>query len=468
MNPSIFKSYDIRALCPQEFVSADVERIARALVYLYHPKRVVIGRDMRETSPELEMAAVKGFSEAGVEICQIGLCSTPMFNFAVGEQQGRYDLGFMITASHNPAQYNGIKLVDPQLQPIGMGSGLERLRDLCVSNEQFSDANAKGLINKDENVLVRYLNHVFAGILLTGLPPGAHVVVDAGNGMAGAVLPAFIARLPSLQFEPLYWELDGRFPNHEANPLKADTLEVLKKRVVETQALCGFAFDGDADRIGVVDEQGEQIPGDLLMALLARELLRTSPGMRMLYDVRSSQAVPELVSSLGGIPEMYRVGSAHIKRHMAEVGAIFGGELSMHFYFSHFHNCESGDYVILLILQLLAREQKPLSSLWHDLRRYGHSGERNFLVADTKAILAELEAVWSSLEGVKLTHIDGIRIDEWHGSINDWWCGIRASNTEPLLRVVLETRDPRQLSTKLVEIEAVLRRIDPTLTSAHS
>lgn len=467
MNSSIFKANDIRALCPQDFAPEDGERIARAMVALFGLKRVLVGHDMRETSIPIETAVIRGLRASGVHVTRIGLSSTPMFNFAMGEEGKGYDLGLMITASHNPAQYNGIKVVGADRLQIGLGSGLEKIRDLVLSNEQFLNAKEQGGEDLDPDVLKRYLDRVFGLVSLSGLRTDRPIVADAGNGMEGMILPELARRLSPLKVESLYWELDGRFPNHEANPLKGETLHDLSEKVRATHALCGFAFDGDADRIGVVDDQGVQIPGDLLMALLAREVMRIHPHLHMLYDLRSSRMVGEAVEVNGGTAEMYKVGTAHIKRRMRETNALFAGELSMHFYFSDFGNCESGDFVLLLILQLLAREQKPLSVLWQDLKRYGHSGEHNYHVQNPHAMIEALKEEWSKLPEASLILLDGIRIDHWNGSNKDWWASIRPSNTEPLLRLNLETRDPAELALRVAEVEATLRRLDPSLTPAH-
>lgn len=467
MNSSIFKSNDIRALCPQDFAPEDGERIARTLAAIYRPLHVYVGRDMRETSLAIEEAVVRGFVSSGVSVTRIGLCSTPMFDFVMGEKGGSYDLGLMITASHNPAEYNGIKIVNRERLRIGLGSGLDEVRDRALSNEHFIDSNQKGQENQDIELLRRYLDHVFSLANLDAFPTGHAVVVDAGNGMEGMLLPEIAKRLPALRFHPLYWELDGRFPHHEANPLKGETLADLKERVKATKALCGFAFDGDADRIGVVDELGEQIPGDLLTALLASEIMRDHPGLQMIYDVRCSRIVAESVEAAGGTAEMSKVGTTFIKRRMRETGALFAGELSMHFYFSDFGNCESGDYVVLLVLQMLAREKRPLSELWKKFKRYSHSGERNYQAQNPTSVLVALADRWSQIPSVTINKIDGIRIDQWNGSKEDWWCNVRASNTEPLLRLNLETRDPNTLSQKLTEIESLLHEFDPTLFIIH-
>lgn len=467
MNKAIFKSYDIRALCPSEFHPEDAERIARVLVAIYKPVRVLVGRDMRETSPAIEAALIRGLRASGVSVTRIGLCSTPLFNFAMNEVSDRYQLGVMVTASHNPAEYNGLKLVGPDHLQIGMGGGMELVRDRSVGDELFVDVTLSGEEGDDVNVLDRYLDNVFSLVGSNSLPVAGTIVVDAGNGMQGYVMPMLKKRLAPLTVEPLYWELDGRFPHHEANPLKADTLDALKARVVETEALCGFAFDGDADRIGIVDEKGEQIPGDLMMALLAQELGRMHPAMTMLYDLRSSKTVAEVVEAQGGVAKMFRVGSAHLKKGLRENNALFAGELSMHFYFDAFHGCESGDYVLLLILQLLGRTQKPLSVLWQDLRRYGHSGEQNYTVQKPALFLEALRARFEASHLGTISDLDGVRIDQWSGATDDWWASIRSSNTEPLVRLNVETRDPAALSTKLLELEAMFKEIDPSIAKVH-
>ncbi len=452
MNRTIFKAYDIRALAPQEIDVTVAERIARAIVTLHRPRTVVVGRDMRLTSDEIEAGVVRGFTAMGVDVVRIGLCSTPLFNFAIGESAGAYDLGVMVTASHNPAEYNGLKLTKGDNTPIGQGSGMEEIRDLCLSNTELPNAAQPGKVTQDDGTLKRYIDVLMRlAKLPDDLPANVRIAVDAGNGMNGYVLPALAERLPGVQIIPLYWDLDGSFPNHEANPLKVETLTELKKTVVERGCMFGAAFDGDGDRVGFVDETGYAIPGDILTALLAKELLRESPGGHIIFDVRSSRAVGEIVTEAGGTSEMSRVGHAFIKRRMKETNAIFAGELSMHFYFREFWNCESSDYTMLLILRMMLREQKTLSELWKPFMRYVHSGEMNFDVQDPHAKIDEIATAYGST-GANISRIDGVRID-----FDDWWFNVRASNTEPLLRLNLEARTEREMMKHRDELKRLIK-----------
>lgn len=453
MQPSIFKSYDIRGLSPQEIDASTAERLGRTLACLYKPRHVVVGHDMRTTSPELEAALITGLTEQGVQVTRIGLCSTPMFYFAVGEANGKYDLGIMVTASHNPAKYNGFKLVKGDCQPIGQGSGMEEIRELaCSDTELRGEGVVRASVQEDGEVKRRYLDHIFRLANLPSELPRWSVAIDAGNGMNGYILPEFVKRLPSLSVQPLYWQLDGSFPNHEANPLNVETLHDLQKAVRDGACAFGVAFDGDGDRVGFVDEEGMPIPGDMLTALFARELLREKTG-RVLYDLRSSWSVPEVIQAEGGEPGMCRVGHAHIKRQMRKEGAIFAGELSMHFYFADMWYAESTDFTVLLLMKLLAREQKPLSQIWRPLRRYAHSGEINFHVSDQKMILSTLDEVYGPLATDRST-LDGIRFEFRSEALpaQDWWFNVRSSNTEPVLRLNLEARTPEVLEAKKAEL----------------
>ncbi len=481
MLSSIFKSYDIRGLAPKEIKPADAHQLGVTLAALYRPKQVLVGQDMRTTSAELEAALVEGFISQGVDVVRVGLCSTPMFYFAVGEGAGSYELGVMVTASHNPAQYNGFKLVKGDVQPIGQGSGMEEIRDAActnaseaprppkggVSEDKFwqnpfqgagGSVGGRGKVEDDDEVRARYLDRVFHLAALPRDLPSWSVAIDAGNGMNGFILPEFVKRLPTLKIEPLYWELDGSFPNHEANPLKTETLTELRKTVINTGCALGFAFDGDGDRVGFVDEEGTPIPGDLLTALLARELLQECGTGRILYDLRSSWSVPEVIRENGGEPAMCRVGHAHIKKQMQAEQAMFAGELSMHFYFAEFWYAESSDYAVLLLLKLMAREGKPLSQLWRPLQRYAHSGELNFQVRDTPATLTKLDEIYAAKASARST-LDGLRFEFRDTNLpkQDWWFNVRASNTEPVLRLNLEARTQSQMEARKLELTDILR-----------
>lgn len=458
MKPSIFKAYDIRGLSPGEISAADAKKIGQAIAVEFQPKHVVVGKDMRVTSDELERELVEGFLSQGVNVTRIGLCSTPLFNFAIGSSEGKYDLGVMVTASHNPASYNGFKITKGDNIPVGKGSGMEEIRDRAAGAHNIPPGEKRGSSDKDNSVLARYLDHLFASADLPELPE-IKIAVDAGNGMNGLILPELAKRLPQIEIMDLYWELDGSFPNHEANPIKEETLEDLRKAVKENKCGFGVAFDGDGDRVGFVDEKGAPIPGDILTALFALELLTDHPKEKILYDLRSSWSVPEAVEEAGGISEMTRVGHAFIKREMKEKKALFAGELSMHFYFREFQNCESGDFAMLLLLKMLARESEPLSKLWKPLLRYAHSGEINFEVENAKNIIKKLKKHYEAA-ATDLSEIDGLRMEFRSGEKGDWWFNVRPSNTEPLLRLNLEAKDAKEMKKRREEVSALIKEFD--------
>lgn len=449
MQSSIFKAYDIRGLSPGELEAAEAGRIGVALAKLHQPKNVVVGHDMRLTSPELEEALIDGLNSQGVNVVRVGLCTTPMFNFAIAEAKGAFDLGVMVTASHNPAKYNGLKITKGDNTAIGQGSGMEELRDLACSDEPIPQGNTRGTVGDDNGLLDRYVDAIWSRSELEGGFQDWHIAIDAGNGMEGIVLPKLSKKLGANVHE-LYWKLDGNFPNHEANPIKIETLEDLRAEVLAKGCAFGAAFDGDGDRVGFVDEKGEPIPGDILTALFAKEILAEHKSKTVLYDLRSSKSVKEVIEEAGGKAEMCKVGHAGIKRQMKETGAIFAGELSMHFYFSDFANCEASDYAMLLLIRLLKREGKPLSAIWKPLVRYSHSGEINFEVSDTKGALALVEERYAK-EARDISHLDGIRLD-----FGDWWFSLRASNTEPLIRLNLEAKSRNGMEEKVSEIRACL------------
>jgi phosphomannomutase len=457
MLPSLFKSYDIRGLAPQEIDASFAHRLGETLANTYKPKHVLIGHDMRTTSPELEASLIDGFTSQGIHVTRIGLCSTPMFYFAVGEGAGRFDLGVMVTASHNPAKYNGFKMVKGDVQPIGQGSGMEEIRDAACGSNSYPPSEKRGDVQTDTDVKKRYLDRVFQLADLPANLPTWSVAIDAGNGMNGHTMPDFAKRLPSLNILPLYWDLDGSFPNHEANPLNTDTLKDLQKSVRENACAFGIAFDGDGDRVGFVDEEGTPIPGDMLTALFAQELLREKKSGRVLYDLRSSWSTAEAIRKNGGDPGMCRVGHAHIKRQMRAEHAIFAGELSMHFYFADMWYAEASDYAALLLLKILAREEKPLSKLWRPLQTYAHSGEINFHVKDQATILKTLDETYTKTASEK-SLLDGLRFEFCDQSQpeHDWWFNVRASNTEPVLRLNLEARTREEMEKRREELKKII------------
>ncbi|USN52985.1 MAG: phosphomannomutase/phosphoglucomutase [Candidatus Nomurabacteria bacterium] len=446
MQPSIFKSYDIRALSPGEIEISDAERIGRTLGAIYKPKRVIVGHDMRTTSQELEEALIEGLRSQGADIVRIGLCSTPMFYFAMTEARESVDLGVMVTASHNPSEYNGFKMMLGNGLPIGQGSGMEDIRDMACSEMPIPHAAQTGSVTDDEHVLEHYIEKMWQLSGLAGDFSDLRIAVDAGNGMNGHTLPKLLGRLHGAHIEKLYWDLDGRFPNHEANPVKTETLDALRAVMKKHQCHVGFAFDGDGDRIGVVDEEGTPIPGDMLGALLSQEILRDHLQATILYDLRSSSSLPELITSLGGTAKMCRVGHAHIKKQLIEENAAFASELSMHFYFGDLRGSEATDLVLLLVLKFMQREGKPLSQLWKPLKKYAHSGEINFKVADTQATIERIQEHFVS-KAKDIITIDGVRMN-----FEGWWFSVRASNTEPLLRLNLEAKTVEEMEAHKKEL----------------
>lgn len=481
---SPFKSYDIRGLVETEITQLFVARLACALVDIERPTVIALGYDMRESSPSLARAMEEVFMAKGLRILDIGLCTTPVLNNFVATHP-EVNLGVMITASHNPASYNGIKLCRKQAVPIGSGSGMEQIARAFSDNEQEyssfisklpttpSTGSSATHVERVTLAVDDYLSKLIdelpdRGRMLLESPAGSfQVIADAGNGMAGLTLPRLAERLPALVLSPLYWELDGTFPHHEANPLQTETLKELSDQVVAKGSQLGVGFDGDGDRIGVVDELGQIIPGDALTALLATELLQTNPGRRVLYDLRCSWSVPEAIRLAGGVPEMCRVGHAHIKRQMRESNALFAGELSLHFYFSNFSYTEASEYVLLLLLCLLKRTGQPLSALWKPGKKYFHSGERNHRIQEPiEQVFERVKKQYGSL-ATSSSDLDGIRYeftDLTHPE-SDWWFNLRASNTEPLVRLNLEARNQAVMEARLEEVTcAILLGNGPALS----
>lgn len=442
----VFKSYDIRGLSPGEIDVELARQLGRAVVAFTGAKTVLVGRDMRATTEELAAALIVGITEQGADVVDMGLTTTPMFYFATATAEA--DAGVMVTASHNPAQYNGFKLCRGDASPIGSGSGMEEIRDAVFAGN-FPDATRQGSVRE---IALRdaYIEKVLS-LVPEAVEANMTVAVDTGNGMAGHVVPALFAKLPDVRFEGMYLELDGTFPNHEANPIKEETLADLKAAVKEHGAALGIAYDGDADRVGFVDDQGETIPGDLVVALVAPEMLRTTPGGTVLSDVRCSWVVAEEVEKAGGTYVMSRVGHAHIKRQMRELGAVFAGELSSHFYFRDFFGVECADGVALILIDLIRRSGKPLSELVRPLRRYAQSGEINFEIKDKAAAIARIRDAYAP-SATQIIDIDGVRIEH-----DDWWCSVRASNTEPVLRLNVEGKSRVKMEEMRDAVGALIR-----------
>ncbi|MCR4279060.1 MAG: phosphomannomutase/phosphoglucomutase [bacterium] len=455
---SVFHAYDIRGLSPDILDEDFARKLGNACVAQFSPTHVCIGRDMRGTSVNLEKALIDALLAHGVNVTRIGLCSTPMFNVSVGLANGMYDLGIMVTASHNPAEFNGFKFVRGDVSPIGQGSGMEELQNAFFEHGDDTGSGNRGELSDDKDALKMYVSHVLKLAKLPPDMPKMRVAIDAGNGMAGVVLPELIQRLPWLRVEPLFFELDGTFPNHEANPIKPETLADLERVLTEGSFECGAGFDGDADRVGFMDELGNPISGDIATAILARPLLRVHSGGEILYDVRSSWVVPETILASGGKPTMCRVGHSFIKQQMRESSALFGGEVSMHYYFSELNNVESSDLSLLLLLKEMVHEGRPLSAIAQDLAVYAHSGEINFRVRDPHHVINTLKTEYAS-HATEIIEIDGIRLEFRNASQpdDDWWFSLRASNTESLLRLNLETRTRERTNEKVKMISKKIR-----------
>ncbi|MEU3251437.1 phosphomannomutase/phosphoglucomutase [Streptomyces sp. NPDC006997] len=430
----IVKAYDVRGVVPDQWDETLAELFGAAFVQVTGASAIVTGHDMRPSSPGLARAFARGAAARGVDVTEIGLCSTDQLYYA----SGALDLpGAMFTASHNPAQYNGIKMCRAGAAPVGQDTGLADIRELV---EQWRETGAPapaatpGTITQRDS-LNDYAAHLRSLVDLTSIRP-LKVVVDAGNGMGGHTVPTVFAGLP-LTLVPMYFELDGTFPNHEANPLDPANIVDLQKRVREEGADLGIAFDGDADRCFVVDENGGPVSPSAITALVAaRELARYGGKGTVIHNLITSWSVPEVVRENGGTPVRTRVGHSFIKAEMARTGAIFGGEHSAHYYFKDFWNADTGMLAALHVLAALGGQDGPLSGLVAQYDRYVGSGEINSTVDDQQARLAALKAAYQGRDGVTLDELDGLTV-----TAADWWFNVRPSNTEPLLRLNAEARD---------------------------
>ena len=436
----IFKAYDVRGVYPQELNEPLAARIGAAFAEFTGASKIALGRDMRTSSPVLSSAFAAGVTAAGSEVVDLGLVSTDALYFA----SGLLDVpAAMFTASHNPARYNGLKLCRARAAPIGAESGLLQIRDLAARTE-VPEVTPR---TTPMDVLDEYAEHCRRFVDPGALRP-LKVAIDAGNGMAGKTVPKVLGTLP-FEIVPLFFELDGTFPNHPANPIEPANLADLQRVVLEERCDMGIAFDGDADRIFLVDEAAQAISGSLTTALVAERLLKKSPSEGVIYNLICSWTVPEVIKENGGTPIRTRVGHSFIKQVMAETGAIFGGEHSGHYYFRDNYRADSGMIAALLVLEALSIAEVPLSQLLEAYRRYEASGEINSEVTDQQATLQTLELVYA--DG-KQDHTDGLTVE-----YDDWWFNCRPSNTEPLLRLNLEARTKELMEQKRDEVLSVIR-----------
>jgi phosphomannomutase len=441
----IFKAYDVRGVVPDELDEGVAEAVGAAFATMTGAPAVAIVHDMRTSSGPLAAAFARGATSAGTDVVDGGLGSTDMLYYASGSLGIP---GAMLTASHNPAKYNGIKLCRAGAKPVGQDTGLAELRDLASSGVHATAATLGTVQRKD--LLSGYADYLKTLVDLSGIRP-LKVVVDAGNGMAGYTVPKVFDGLP-IETVPLYFELDGSFPNHEANPIDPANLADLQRAVTGSSADIGLAFDGDADRCFVVDERGEIVSPSVLTALIAVRELAREPGATVIHNLITSRAVPEIVAEHGGTAVRTRVGHSFIKAVMSDRGAIFGGEHSGHFYFRDFWFADSGMLAALHVLAALGGQDKPLSELLGQYSRYVASGEINNEVSDQAGATAKVREAFSGRPGISFDELDGLT-----AACPQWWFNLRPSNTEPLLRLNVEAEDDATLAKVTDEVLHIVR-----------
>ncbi len=447
---AIFKAYDIRGIVPDELDREQAYRIGRAVAHFIAASPIAVGRDARVHSPELANALVEGIRDEGIDVIDLGLVATPMLYFGVDALAAA--AGVMVTASHNPGRYNGFKVCRAHAVPVGEVSGLREIEALCEARANAAPAARRGQLGTHD-VRAGYARHVLA---VGTQRPALKVAIDCGNGMAGVGLEAVLEQLP-VEVVKLYFEPDGTFPNHEADPLKLENLADLVAAVRHSGADFGVAFDGDGDRAVFVDGTGEPVSADLATALIARHLLARHPGARVLYDLRSSRVVAEEIEKSGGVAGMCRVGHSFVKAQMREEGALFAGELSGHLYFRFSDSlvADDGTAAFVALLDVLGAEGRSLAELVKPLRRYAASGELNNRVSDANLVLREIEA--EHRDAPEISHLDGLLV-----RYPTWWFNLRASNTEPVLRLNLEADTADEMVRRRDVLLARIRSFAPT------
>jgi phosphomannomutase len=439
---SIFKAYDIRGVYPDELDEDIARRVGNAFVAFTRPALVLVGHDMRPSSEPLAAAFADGATLAGADVVELGLISTDLIYFAAGKLDAP---GAVFTASHNPAQYNGIKLCRAGAGPVGQDTGLNDIKALVASG-LLERAEERGRVEQ-RDLLPEYVQHVHSFVDIDALRP-LRVVADTANGMGGLVVPAVFAGLP-FELSILYPELDGTFPNHPADPTQPENLKDLQRAIGDAGADVGLAFDGDADRMVLVDDQSQPVSGSITTAMLAKGILEKDRGETIVHNLICSKVVPEIIREMSGTPVRSRVGHSFIKQVMAETGAVFGGEHSAHFYFRDNFRADSGIIAGLMMLEQLSRAHEPLSDLRRPFERYAQSGEINTRVADPNAVIERVAAAYS---GAPQDRLDGLTVDQ-----GDWWFNLRPSNTEPLLRLNLEADDAASCEEHTAEVLTLIR-----------
>ena len=433
INPSIFKAYDIRGIYPDELSGEDAHAIGAATIAHLGATRVAVARDMRRSGPELAAELIHGMVEQGAEVTDLELCSTDELYFAVGKFG--YQAGVMISASHNPAKYNGFKFCRENAISISSETGLDAIRDLALKGPLPPKSHQGSVHTRD--VMADFVQHVLSFVDRSAIRP-LRLCIDAGNGMGGLIVPEVFKYLPC-EVTPLFFELDGSFPNHQPSPIEPENMVDVQRAVRETHADMGVAFDGDADRMFITDEHGELVGGDMVTGLVAKALLARNPGATILYNLICSRSVPEVIAAAGGKAVRTRVGHSFIKAQMRETNAIFGGEHSGHFYFRDNWFADSGMIALLSVLELVSRENKPVSELVRAISTRVRSGEINSHVDNAQE---RLKILTKHFAGGEQDWLDGLTVQ-----YKDWWLNVRPSNTEPLLRLNVEG-DTRELMEK--------------------
>jgi len=453
---ALFKAYDVRGSAPDELTPEIAYVIGRALVASLDLDEVAVGRDMRVSGPALSAALIDGIRDQGADVTDIGLVSTDALYFVVG--RFGYSAGVMVTASHNPAKYNGLKICREDARALSLATGLAEIRDFVLQG-YLPIVNGRHGALKRHDMLDAYVDHVLGLVDAEKIKP-LKIAVDAGNGMAGLTIPQTFRHLPCT-IVPLYFELDGTFPNHEANPLEPENVEELQQVVLRERCDLGVAFDGDADRMFLIDERGRFISGDMVTAMVAGKMLERDPGAAVVYNLICSRAVAETIVRLGGRPIRSRVGHSYIKATMRVEDAVFGGEHSGHFYFRDNWYADSGMIALLTVLELLSEADRPLSELLRPLDQYVRSGEINSDVVDPAATMQAVEAFYEGMAST-IDHLDGVTIQ-----FSDWWFNLRPSNTQPLLRLNVEADDPETLNRKTKEVLELIRSMPDSTPSVH-
>ena len=446
IDPKIFGAYDVRGVYPSDLNEDAAYAIGRALVQFLAVDTVAVGRDMRVSSPALAAAIIRGITEQGADAIDLGMTTTDELYFAVGKYS--YPAGVMVTASHNPGRYNGVKMCKADAVALSSDTGLRQIRDIAVSGN-FAEPQRKGqVIQRD--VADAYVGHALSFIDVSKVKP-YKIAIDAGNGMAGMIIPRVFQRLPC-ELVPLFFELDGTFPNHPASPIEPENTEELRRVVVEQHCDMGVAFDGDADRMFLISEKGTLLGGDMVTALVSDSLLKKQQGGTILYNLICSRSVPELIERDGGRAVRTRVGHSFIKAQMRENNAIFGGEHSGHFYFRDNWYADSGLIAFLIVLELISVSGKTVTELLAPIDTRFRSGEINSEVSDQQAKMAEIERHYAA-EGAEIDHLDGITV-----GYPTWWFNVRPSNTEPLLRLNLEANTYEEMERRRDEVLRLIRQ----------